>query len=298
MGATIFYDNAAELATLTNAFAVAAAPTDPTAVSLTITTPAGVATTYTYAAAEITKSGTGIYTKDLACSEAGVWLYLWTGTGTASDAVAGTWTVSSSNLQTIYCTPEELKSRSGITDNYDDAEILGACNAVCRWIDDEYCERHFFRQTQTRTFEACDPYRLNVDDLVSVTTLKTDTAGDGTFATTWSAADYQLLPLNPSAGAVQKPYDAVRVVGSLLLPGASSRAARRDLVQIAGVWGWPQVPFGVKQAAAILAGDYLKLGGMAFGVAGYGDYGAVRARMSSPAMTMLDPYRKHSIKVA
>lgn len=297
MGSTVFCDNAAELATLTNTFSVAGVPTDPTTIALTITTPSGVATNYTFAGGTITKSGTGIYTKDIPCSEAGTWLYLWVGTGSASDAVAGTWTVSSSNLQRLYCAPAELKSRVGIDDTLDDAEILAACEAVSRWIDN-WCEQTFFRVTQTRTFVPCGPYTVDVDALISVTTLKTDSTGDGTYETTWAVSDYQLLPLNPSSGADQKPYTAVKAVGGNTFPIPTAAVGRTDLVEIAGVWGWPAMPAPVKHAAAILAGDFLKLGGMAFGVAGYGDYGAVRARMSSPAMSLLDPYRRHPFLVA
>jgi hypothetical protein len=294
MGSTVFYDNAAELATLTNTFSVGGVVTDPTTVALTITTPSGVATSYTFAGGTITKTGPGIYTKDLPCSEVGIWLYLWVGTGAASDAVAGTWTVSSSNLQRLYCTPAELKSRVGIDDSLDDAEILAACESVSRWIDG-HCDRVFFRRTETRTYQPCHLYYLDVDDLVSVTTLKTDPDGSGTFATTWTASDYQLLPVNPNTGADQQPYTSIKALG-LSFPVVTT--GRTDRIQIVGVWGWPAIPSPVKQAAAIMAGDFLKLGGMTFGVAGYGDYGAVRARMSSPALSLLGPYRRYAYLAA
>lgn len=296
MSATVFYESSSELATITNTFSASGTATDPTTVSLTITTPAGVPTTYTYAAAQITRTGTGAYSKDIACSESGTWQYVWTGTGTVSDVVAGTWTVAPTALQSLYCTPEMLKSRTGITDTYDDAEILGACRAVARWID-EYCQRRFVRRTATMTFEARDSACLAVPDLVSITTLKTDTSGDGTFETTWSASDYLLLPANAAVELEPQPYDEIRAVGSLRFPVVWWATGRRERVEIAGVWGWPAVPEPVAEAARIIAADYLKLGGMAFGVAGYADYGAVRARMSSPALSMLAPYRRTPILV-
>jgi hypothetical protein len=297
--ATVFCEGAAELATLTNTFAVSGVATDPTTVTLVVTTPTGTATTYTYALAEITRTGAGVYTRDVACTEVGVWQYTWSGTGTASDIESGTWTVSSTALQRLYCTPAELKARLGISDALDDAQVLAACEAVARWIDN-YCDRQFYRITATRTFVPCGRYGLDVNDLVSITTLKTDLDGDGTYETTWSATDYQLLPVNPSAYGEQHPYTAVKAVGTQTFPllYGAGYATRTDRVEIAGVWGWPRVPDPVKHAAAIMAGDFLKLGSMAFGVMGYESYGAARARMSGPAVSMLDPYRRHPVLMA
>ena len=299
--AEVFFAHAsAELATLSNTFSVSDVATDPTTVTLVVTDPTGTATTYQYALAEITKSGTGVYTKDVACTAAGTWQYVWIGTGAASDVVAGTWTVVDTALQSLYCTPEMLKNRKGITDGFDDIEIMGACRAVARWIDEKYCLRFFYRHTATLTFPATGYYCLPVPDLVSITTLKTDNDGDGVFETTWTAnVDYELLPANAAAGLEQKPYNEVNAIGSYQFPyTCRSPGARRNRVQIVGVWGWPAVPHPVIEAAKILAGDYLKLGSMAFGVAGYGEYGAVRARMSNPAMEMLDAYRKDPILIA
>lgn len=301
MAATVFYENAAEFATLTNTFTVSGVATDPTTISLTVTTPAGVATTYTHAGGTITKSATGIYTKDIACTEDGVWLYLWVGTGTASDAVAGTWTVQPVDTNTLYCTPEELKSRAGIPDTNDDFEILAVCHAVSRWIDD-HCgpDRHFYRRTATMTFDSCDPYKLTIPDLVSVTTLKTDPDGDGTFEQTWATTDYQLQPVNAAAHLEAEPYTKIKAIGGLTFPVlyGTGYNTRTDRTQLVGVYGWPAVPRKVKMAAAIMCADFLKLGEMAFGVQGYGDYGAIRARVSTPVLSMLERFQRYPQLVA
>ena len=65
-------------------FAVSSVNTDPTTVTLKVMVPAGTITTYTYALAEVTKSATGIYYKDIALSTPGTWTYRWIGTGTAA----------------------------------------------------------------------------------------------------------------------------------------------------------------------------------------------------------------------
>lgn len=289
MGSTVFYDSANELATLTNTFTVAGVATDPTAVTLDVTTPTGTTTQYTYPTpATITKSATGVYTKDISCSEAGTWTYEWNGTSAASDTERGSWHVSGVDFGTLYCTPEALKSRTGISDSLDDREILAACEGVSRWIDDHYTT--FARRTATMTFEPCGPYSLSIPDMVSVTTLKTDEDGDGVFETTWSASDYELQPVNAAVQIQPKPYTAIAAVGSKTFPQfARGGGTRRHRVQIVGVYGWPSIPAPVAQAAAILATDYLALGGMKFGVQGFDGY-AVRARLSAPALSMLEAY--------
>src|SRR5262252_6402536 len=111
MTATVFFADAAnEIATLTNVFKVNGVPTDATTVTLTVTDPTGATSTPANS-----HTGTGTYTATVACTIAGVWLYKWVGTGTASDVAEGTFTVTTID-QTAYATVEEVKSRLGITD--------------------------------------------------------------------------------------------------------------------------------------------------------------------------------------
>lgn len=291
--AEVFYADAAELATVANVFEVDGAPTDPTTVSLVVTDPTGAAVTY--GVGDLTKTGTGAYRKDIPCITAGVWTYVWIGTGTASDVVAGTWTVQSTALNRLYCTPEELKSRVSIRDDLDDLEILGSVTAVSRWIED-HCERVFYRQVATRTYDAASPLRLALHDLVEVTTLATDDAGSGSFATIWEPADFQVLRSPLALRPEEMPYTAIKAVGGRSFPACTS--GREQRIQVTGTFGWPVVPEPVRQAAAIWATDLLKLGTMAFGIAGYGEYGAVRARPNPIVEALLSAYQRMPVKVA
>jgi hypothetical protein len=284
MGATMFFESASELATLSNTFEVAGVPTDPTAVTLTVTTPGGVPTAYTWPTGTnlLTHGTAGVFSQNVACSEDGDWEYVWEGTTAASDAVAGTWHVYPTTLGKLYATVEELKSRLGVgaTDTVDDYELHAACFAASRAVE-QACGRHFWRTATgtARTFTPTDYYCLDLgpfNDLVSVASLKSDSAGDGTFETTWATSDYQLLPANPSAAPEQKPYTKVKAVGSQLFPILYTGPARDDRVQITGVFGWPAVPYGIKQAALILAAETFRLKDAPLGVAGFGDFGAIR----------------------
>lgn len=76
----VFFDGAGTLA-------------DPATVALTITSPSGIATTYTYAAAEITRPSVGHFEKTITNTAAGVWAYRFVSTGTPSDIQDGVWLV-------------------------------------------------------------------------------------------------------------------------------------------------------------------------------------------------------------
>lgn len=294
--AEVFYAHASETATVTNTFSVSGTATDPTTVSFIVTDPAGTVTTYTYAAAEITKSATGVYTKDIACPTAGRWQCVIVGTGTAADVTVTTWDAYATSTSQIYCTLEQLKNRMNVTSTTYDTDMLDAIHAASRDID-EWCQRHFWRTTATRTYAATDSYCLWPGDFVSITTLKTDAAGDGTFETTWSATDYQLGPVDSQYHAEVRPYTEVRAIASNTFPIAYSRIGRNDLVQIVGVFGWAAVPVAVRSAALILAEELVKLKDAPFGVAGFGEFGAVRVRQNPKAATLLNPYRRIPVLV-
>ena len=298
MGASVFFESSSELARLSNTFTVAGVATDPTTISLVVTTPAGVATTYTHAGATITKDGTGVYHKDVTCSEPGEWQYQWVGTGTASDTTVSTFTVQEIALGRLYATVDALKSRLAVraSDTVDDYELHGACFAASRAIE-QHCQRTFWRTAAgtARTFVPCDQYSLHLpafNDLVSVSAIDVDDGGDGTFETSWSVTDYQLLPYNPAAAPETRPYDEIRAVGSLTFPVHDLHLARADRVRVTGVWGWPSVPQPIKQASLILAQDILKSKDQVGGVAGFGEFGVVRVGENRLATSLAHPYSR------
>ena len=65
------------------------AAADPTTITLEILAPDGTKTTLTYAAADVTKSATGVYYYDLALDAAQTWEWRWIGTGTVAQADQG-----------------------------------------------------------------------------------------------------------------------------------------------------------------------------------------------------------------
>ena len=289
MSATVFYQDANEFATLQNIFKVSGVPTDPSTVTLTVTDPTGATS-----APSVTHVSAGTYTANVACTVAGVWTYLWEGTGTASDAVAGTWTVVTVALGQNYCTVEELKSRLGITDTSDDFELGLAAAGASRAID-EITGRYFWRGTDTRTYIPESISRQSLDDLVSVTSLKVDRDGDGVFEETWTqGTDYALEvapgKYNAAAKGEQWPYTAAQVItGGKLFP-FTWMWSHLDRIQVTGVFGWPAVPLNVKNAAIIAGAQIFRIKDAPFGVAGFGEFGVVRVQSNPQVMWLLHRY--------
>ena len=149
----------------------------------------------------------------------------------------------------MYCTLVEFKANfypAGLIDIIDDTVIESKIEAVSRLID-EYCERHYYKSSasEKRYFSPEWVDLLKVGDLVSITTLKSDTDGDRVYETTWTTSDYDLEPLNASQDG--KPYTKIRST-----PNGDYQFPRiRKGVEIDGIWGWPAVPKIVKEACLL-----------------------------------------------
>jgi len=195
-----------------------------------------------------------------------------------------------------YATLSDVKNALRITDTVDDSLLEISIEAASREIDG-WCERVFTQSTATRIYRPTDAFTVDVDDLQTVTTLKTDADGDGVFDTTWSTADYQLNPLNGIAGGITTPYTTLKAVGSYLFPIYEPRNvnSQEASIQIAGVWGWPSIPTAVKQACIILSMRQFKRYDSPTGVMGFGDLGVMRVgRVDPDVEKLLMPFRRMS----
>jgi hypothetical protein len=120
--------------------------------------------------------------------------------------------------------------------------------------------------------------------------LKTATTEVGIYDVTWDATDYQLEPLNGIANGQASPFTRIRAVGDYLFPSMNYQA----LVQVTGVWGWTAVPEPIKQANILQASRIYKRAESPLGVAGFGDFGAVRVTRSldPDVQQLVDPFRR------
>jgi len=193
-----------------------------------------------------------------------------------------------------YATLSDVKAALRITDNVDDSLLEISIEAASREIDG-WCERVFTSSTATRIYRPTDVFSVDVDDLQSITTLKTDSDGDGVFDVTWETTDYQLNPLNGIAGGISTPYTQVRATGEYLFPIYEPRNvnANEASIQINGVWGWASIPTAVKQACIILSMRQFKRYDSPTGVMGFGDLGVMRVgRVDPDVEKLLMPFRK------
>lgn len=192
-----------------------------------------------------------------------------------------------------YLTLAEAIQYVGRNEARADAELEDVVTAASRLIDN-YCGRHFFQRTaEARTFEVDEFDCLEFgpfNDVVSITTLKTDSNGDGTYETTISAANYVLEPYN--AAVKGEPYTELELINAVTFP-IPAASGRENLIQITGTWGWPSVPVEIKQACRLLVAEMAKLADAPLGVAGYGEFGVFRVSSSIPprARQMLEPFR-------
>lgn len=193
-----------------------------------------------------------------------------------------------------YATLSDVKAALRITDTVDDSLLEISIEAASREIDG-WCERVFTSSTATRIYRPTDVFTVEVDDLQSITTLKTDSDGSGTFDVTWESTDYQLNPLNGIAGGITTPYTQVRAIGEYLFPIYEPRNVNSNeaSVQITGVWGWPSIPTAVKQACIILSMRQFKRYDSPTGVMGFGDLGVMRVgRVDPDVEKLLMPFRR------
>jgi hypothetical protein len=153
-----------------------------------------------------------------------------------------------------YCTLQQIKSATRITDAIDDSLLEMAVESASRMIDAE-CDRSFFSSgTATRDYVPNDVYTVDTDDLTSIVSVKIDDAGDGLFPITLATSDYQAEPLNQRVSGNPFPIYRLRMIGDYLLPIWGKQAT----VRIQGVYGFTPVPVQITQACVIQAGRIFK----------------------------------------
>lgn len=194
-----------------------------------------------------------------------------------------------------YASLSEVKAAARITDTIDDALLELVIEASSREIEG-VCERVFYNAgTASRTYIPTDIFLLETDDIVSVTSIKSDTTGDGAFDATWQTTDYQLEPLNGVAGGITTPFTRIRAVGDKLWPIYEPRDINsgQASVEITGVFGFASVPIAIKQATILMALRQFKRYDSPLGAAGFGDLGVVTVRRFDPDVeALIGPWKK------
>ena len=192
-----------------------------------------------------------------------------------------------------YCSLKQVKSALRITDTSDDA-LLEACVESASRLIDGHCARNFYDAgTTTRYYAAASSYYLDVDDFqTSTITLQTASSDYGVYDQTWTTSDYQLEPTNGFLDGQAWPYTRIRAVGDFLFPVDGDGKEVR--VKLTAVFGWDAVPMPVEQATIIQASRIFKRYDSPLGVAGFGEFGAMRvsSRLDPDVSMLVEPYRR------
>jgi len=194
-----------------------------------------------------------------------------------------------------YATLADVKSALRITDSVDDTLLEGAVESASRLIDG-YAMRNFYQSgTVTRDFATPDPLICQIDDLAGTAiTVEAQLSSDGSY-TTFAVTDYQLEPLNGDLDGIPWAFDRIRAIEDYVFPTGNQFADDGEaLVRVTGVFGWPSVPKAIEIATIIQATRIFKRFDSPLGVAGFGDFGAVRvSRFLDPDVEQLVmPYKK------
>lgn len=127
-----------------------------------------------------------------------------------------------------------LKARLSVSDTTDDAVLRGCIEAASVALDNGY-NRRFQPYQATRYYTAETPLLLPVNDLLSVTSLKTltsNSSGSRVYGNTWAATDYDLEPYD--APDDREPYTQIWTNPS----GSYTFPSDRRGVEIIGTWGY------------------------------------------------------------
>lgn len=190
-----------------------------------------------------------------------------------------------------YCSVADVREHLADSGSKLDTELIErAINAASRSID-QWCGRRFWLDAAVtaRVYRPEDPYMAWVADIGSSAGLvvKTDTSADGSWATTWDAADYVLEPLNAAQSGAAYAWSRIAAVGSRSFPCLS----RRPALQVTARHGWSAVPDEVNQACILKAVALFRRKDAPFGVAGVGEFGPLRITRKDPdVIGLLDPF--------
>lgn len=191
-----------------------------------------------------------------------------------------------------YVTLSELKNHimangGGTFTAADDGNLELAIESTSRWLDNHF-DTSFYERSETRYYTSDLVDLLWIDDLLSITALKTDEDDDGTYEKTWTTSDYWLEPRNAASGSQPKPYRQIRVNpnGDYYFP------LTRYGIEIAGTWGYctlANLPLELKQFTLLMSHRLWKRKDAIFGIAGTPALGVqvVQARIQQDSDLML-----------
>ena len=188
-----------------------------------------------------------------------------------------------------YSTLAQVKAALRITDSVDDSLLEMAIESASRAID-QYTARNFYNAgTAIRYYAPSDSLNVEIDDMISLSSLQTMSDDDQVYDTTWASDDYQLEPLNGIVDGIAQPYNHIRAIGDYTFLTLAGEAT----IKVTAVWGWSAVPIQVTQATVIQASRIFKRLDSPLGIIS-GELGSMRvgSRLDPDVAQLVDSLRK------
>jgi hypothetical protein len=242
--------------------------TDPGSVSITVTEPNGDAVNVSP-----DRVSEGRYRADFPISQDGVHFYRWESVGAATGALEGTFVVEQSpfahlSARALFALDELKQFLGSVARKDDDATLVRVANdasaTIHREARREFVARNAVRDPgtgivtvapETRRFGIVTTTGLvNIGDLAGATW-----PGDGVVTvgvaasdtTALSAVDDSLIVYEPR---VRDPWEPIRTINM-----GAARPLVGQIIEVNGIWGFPQIPDDIRMAAMKLAaGSYYR----------------------------------------
>ena len=186
----------------------------------------------------------------------------------------------------------KLRFFDGDVDDHEDDEFLEPIIEATSRLIDNVTGRRFHAVDEKRYYSPLDAEMIFIDDLLTVSTLKTDGDGDRTYETTWDTGDYDLMPLNAATDG--SPYTIIEpaIDGSYVFP------RMRASVELDGSFGYcasTDQPTPITEALYLGAHRIRKRLDTPLGVSASAALGQLQVRVSElqtdpDFMALLDPY--------
>jgi hypothetical protein len=166
----------------------------------------------------------------------------------------------------------------------DDATLQAALDAAEESVN-SYCQRTFAVASVTPSARSYSPYTfgssvLFIHDCTTITSVTE-------WGQTVTTDQYIAEPYAPSLTGMQKPFDRLTRYRTWWTWDYG-----KPQIIVTATWGWAATPSKVIEATKILAKDIYSQRNVSSGIAGFGEYGAVRVRTNPIAMGMLDSLRR------
>lgn len=186
----------------------------------------------------------------------------------------------------------KLRFHADTTDTSDDTVLEPVIEATSRLIDNVTGRRFYASDDETRYYTPLDAELIFVDDLLTVSILKTDGDGDRTYENTWDTGDYDLMPLNSSVDIAPYTWIEVAVQGSYVFP---LMRASVELIGDFGYCGISDQPAPITEALYLGAHRAMKRLSTPLGVSGSTKTGQISVevealRFDPDFMGWIDPF--------